>query len=72
MARTLKVEGFESLVRDVNTSAIINTNRSEYNSYMKRVKSRESGNDMVRGLVTEINNLKKELYDIKKDLKKGK
>jgi hypothetical protein len=39
---------------------------------MKRVKSRESGNDMVRGLVTEINNLKKELYDIKKDLKKGK
>ena len=69
---TLKVQGFDDLVRDVDTKAIINTNRSEYNSYMKRVKSRESGNDMVRGLVTEINNLKKELYDIKKDLKKGK
>ena len=69
---TLKVQGFDDLVRDMDTKAIINTNRSEYNSYMKRVKSRESGNDMVRGLVTEINNLKKELYDIKKDLKKGK
>ena len=69
---TLKVQGFDDLVRDVDTKAIINTNRAEYNSYMKRVKSRESGNDMVRGLVTEINNLKKELYDIKKDLKKGK
>ena len=69
---TLKVQGFDDLVRDIDTKAIINTNRSEYNSYMKRVKSRESGNDMVRGLVTEINNLKKELYDIKKDLKKGK
>ena len=62
---TLKVQGFDDLVRDVDTKAIINTNRSEYNSYMKRVKSRESGNDMVRGLVTEI-------YDIKKDLKKSK
>lgn len=69
---TLKVQGFDDLVRDVDTKAIINTNRAEYNSYMKRVKSRESGNDMVRSLVTEINNLKKELYDIKKDLKKGK
>jgi len=69
---TLKVQGFDDLVRDIDTKAIINTNRSEYNSYMKRVKSRESGNDMVRGLVTEINNLKKELYDIKKDVKKGK
>lgn len=69
---TLKVQGFDDLVRDVDTKAIINTNRAEYNSYMKRVKSRESGNDMVRSLVTEINNLKKELYDIKKYLKKGK
>ena len=49
-ARTLKVEGFDSLVRDVNTSAIINTNRADYNNYMKRVKNRENNSDMVRGL----------------------
>lgn len=69
MARTLKVEGFESLVRDVNTSAIINTNRADYNNYMKRVKNRENNSDMVRGLCKEINTLKKELFEIKKLIK---
>lgn len=68
-ARTLKVEGFESLVRDVNTSAIINTNRADYNNYMKRVKNRENNSDMVRGLCKEINTLKKELFEIKKLIK---
>ncbi len=69
---TLKVEGFESLVRDVNTKAIINTNRSEYNNYMKRVKARESNSDTIRGLCKEINTLKRELFDIKKELKNKK
>ena len=55
MARTLRVEGFESLVRDVNTKAIINTNRSEYNNYMKRVKARENNTDTIRALCKEIN-----------------
>ena len=72
MARTLRVEGFESLVRDVNTKAIINTNRSEYNNYMKRVKARESNSDTIRGLCKEINTLKRELFDIKKELKNKK
>jgi len=66
---TLKVEGFESLVRDVNTKAIINTNRAEYNNYMKRVKARENSADTIRGLCKEINNLKKELFDIKNSMK---
>tara|TARA_E500000331_G_scaffold356364_1_gene414506 strand:+ start:1325 stop:1540 length:216 start_codon:yes stop_codon:yes gene_type:complete len=70
MARTLRVEGFESLVRDVNTKAIINTNRSEYNNYMKRVKARENNTDTIRALCKEINNLKKELFEIKKHMKK--
>ena len=55
MARTLRVEGFESLVRDVNTKAIINTNRSEYNNYMKRIKARENNTDTIRALCKEIN-----------------
>ena len=66
---TLKVEGFESLIKDVNTKAIINTNRSEYNSYMVSVKSRETNSDTIRSLCKEINILKKELFNIKKELK---
>ena len=70
MARTLRVEGFESLVRDVNTKAIINTNRSEYDNYMKRIKARENNTDTIRALCKEINTLKKELFEIKKHMKK--
>ena len=70
MARTLRVEGFESLVRDVNTKAIINTNRSEYNNYMKRIKARENNTDTIRALCKEINTLKQELFEIKKHMKK--
>ena len=69
---TLKVEGFESLIKDVNTKAIINTNRSEYNSYMVRVKSRETNSDTIRSLCKEINILKKELFEIKKELKNNR
>ena len=69
---TLRVEGFESLIKDVNTKAIINTNRSEYNSYMVRVKSRETNSDTIRSLCKEINILKKELFEIKKELENNR
>ena len=69
---TLRVEGFESLIKDVDTKAIINTNRSEYNSYMARVKSRETNSDTIRSLCKEINILKKELFEIKKELENNR
>jgi|TARA_B110000196_G_C20862789_1_gene528162 GTP cyclohydrolase II len=69
---TLRVEGFESLIKDVDTKAIINTNRSEYNSYMVRVKSRETNSDTIRSLCKEINILKKELFEIKKELENNR
>ena len=70
MSRYLKVEGHTSLVRDVGSNAIVNTNVSEYQMYMKRVKSREQHGDQIRNAVKEINTLKAELREIK-DLIKG-
>jgi hypothetical protein len=61
----LKVEGYESLVRDVSSNAIVNTNRSEYQLYMSRVRAREQQGDEIRSAVKEINNLKAELREIK-------
>jgi|TARA_B110000902_G_scaffold59631_1_gene70002 hypothetical protein len=61
----LKVEGFESLVRDTNSNAIIQTNKTEYQLYMKRVQARESQGDQIRSAVKDINNLKTELREIK-------
>jgi len=69
MAR-VKVEGFESLVRDTRSSGIVNTNTTEYQIYMSRIKARNKQGDEIRSAVKEINNLKAELREIK-DLLKG-
>tara|TARA_X000001036_G_scaffold321248_1_gene299737 strand:+ start:232 stop:456 length:225 start_codon:yes stop_codon:yes gene_type:complete len=61
----LKVQGFDSLVRDTKTNAIVNTSTSEYTIYMERVKAREKQGDQIRNVVKEINNLKSELREIK-------
>lgn len=65
----LQVEGFASLVRDTTSNAIVNVNKSDYQIYMSRLKSRERQNDVLRDTVKEINNLKSELFEIKKLLK---
>ena len=65
MSDTIKVEGHTHLIRDVNSNAIINTNKSEYQLYMQRVKVREKQSDQLRGAVKEINNLKKDIREIK-------
>jgi len=66
----LKVHGYESLVRDTRSNGIVNTNTTEYQMYMARVRAREKQGDEIRNAVKEINNLKAELREIK-DLIKG-
>ena len=65
MAERLKVEGFTSLVRHSHSNGIVNTNVSEYETYMKRVKDRNKQGDQIRNAVKEINTLKAELREIK-------
>ena len=65
----LKVEGYENLVRDTRSNAIINSNTSDFQLYMARVKAREKQGDEIRNAVIEINNLKAELREIKNLIK---
>ena len=65
----IKVEGHSSLVRDIISNAIVNTNKSEYQIYMNRIKSREQQGDQIRNTIKEINTLKQELFEIKELLK---
>ena len=65
MARFLKVEGYNSLVRDTSSNAIVSTSKSEYKMYMDRCKKREEQGDKIRNAVKEINTLKSELREIK-------
>ena len=65
MAR-LRVQGHTGLVRDSISKAVINTNKNDYQEYMKRVKARETQRDSLTDAIKEINSLKKELFEIKK------
>lgn len=66
----LRVKGHNDLIRDTKSNAIVNTNKSEFNLYMARIKKREKQSDVIRDAVKEINNLKKEFYKIKELLLK--
>ena len=70
MSKIAKVEGYDNLIRDLNTNAIVNTNETEYTAYIRKYKAREKNNDLLRDTVKEINTLKSELFEIKKLLKK--
>ena len=65
----IRVAGFTGLVRDTNSNAIVNVNKSEYQLYMKRVRSRNSQSDELRGAIREINTLNQDFFEIKKLLK---
>ena len=66
----LRVQGHGDLIRDTKSNAIVNTNKSEFNLYIARIKKREKQSDVIRDVVKEINNLKKEFYEIKQLLLK--
>jgi hypothetical protein len=61
----LHVEGNPSLLRDVNTHAIVNSNKSEFETYMKnktimlnRVNEVTKQNEKIDKLETDINDIK--------------
>ena len=62
----IRVAGFTGLVRDTNSNAIVNVNKSEYQIYISRHKARQEQGDELRGAIKEINTLKQELFEIKK------
>ena len=68
----LKVQGFNNLIRDTRSNAIINTSASDYKIYMQRRKARENQADKLRDVCKEINTLKTELREIKNLILKGK
>lgn len=61
----LKVKGHSTLVRDVNTGAILATNRSDYVSALQRKERRETERQEMQSMCDEINTLKDEIGEIK-------
>ena len=67
----IKIENYENLVKDTKSGAIVNTNKSEFQLYMKRRQERNKNGDKLRNACKEINNLKTELREIKSLLVKA-
>ena len=65
-----KVEGYDNLVRDNNSNAIVNTDKSAYHRAVARAKAAAKERDEIRNNAREINNLKCEMHEIKDMLKK--
>ena len=62
---SIKVSGYDNLVRDPKTNSIINTNMSEYNEYISKRDSKLKENQKVQNLESDIINMKEDLDEIK-------
>jgi len=60
-----KVEGHNNLVRDDNTNAILNTDSSEYDNYIKRRAQRKQGSDRIDNMEDDLKSLKDDINEIK-------
>ena len=67
---TLKVQGHTHLVRDLKSQAIINTDSDAYARYMARKVKQQKKDDEVRKVIRDVNEIKKEMFEIKDLLKK--
>jgi len=61
----IPVEGFENLYRDSNSNAIVNTNKQEYESYLRRKNISEKQKQKIDCIENELEDVKGELKEIK-------
>ena len=69
MGEYVKVEGYHDLVKDTETHAVINTNKSAYLMAKRRAQEAQKQRDAIRNATREINNIKCEMHEIKDMLK---
>ena len=69
MSDYIKVQGYNGLVRDTRTNAVINKDKNAYNIAKRRAEEAQRQRDEIRGATREINNLKCEMHEIKDMLK---
>ena len=67
-----KVKGHSNLVRDLKSQAIINTDSDAYARYMARKAKQAKKDDEVRKVIRDVNEIKTEMFEIKKMLKEIK
>ena len=65
----LPVEGQPGLYRDTKSNAIVNNNTVEYENYVKQRNARQTKNEKIEQLESEMHQIKDDLFEIKSLLK---
>jgi hypothetical protein len=68
MNKFLKVNGVDSLVRDMSSGAIINNSTSDFENYQNQQIRAQKRKDQIAQQEIDINNIKTDLLDIKQIL----
>ena len=69
MAEYIQVKDHPDLVRDTQSTAIINKNKGAYLIAKQRAEAAQRQRDAIRTANREINNIKSEMHEIKSMLK---
>ena len=69
MNNYIKVESDESLVRDLDSNAIVNTDKDEYQKFLNLSEKRYKEKVEYENLKTDVKSLKDDLNEIKSLLK---
>lgn len=65
MTNFVKIEDSDSLVRDLTSGAIINTNNAEYQNYLNRRNASQQMRDKIKENSDQIKEIKSEITEIK-------
>jgi hypothetical protein len=65
----IQVEGYDNLVRDKKTNAIINTNKTDYEKYLKLKEDKQKFANKINDIETELFSIKDDIREIKEILK---
>ena len=69
MTEYLKVKSDVSLVRDMNSNAIVNQNQSEYDKFMSLSKKKYKEKNELDTMKSDVNALKSDMEEIKSLIK---
>lgn len=65
MSKYLKVDSDTSLIRDVDSGAIINTNKGEYDKFMRLSKKKFHEKQEMNKLKDDVEGMKSDIEEIK-------
>lgn len=69
--KNLKVEGHNNLLRDGDTGAIINNDKSGYSSYMMNKNIKDEESIRIQNVEQDLANIQNEISEIKSLLKEA-